>query len=380
VALPAAMFKHEEVVTRPKTLAVQNDFTASRKPTESAPAQQMSAATLESITRDWLSRNPGLYNSEFNRTSMRNFRQKNINENRLTSSVEMLDVALEWITKNNHLEKVPGKPRKRGEVVSNAAPMLFQYDPPEVQVAREEGRIRLKSENARTLRIKTSCWRNSEKKRGVSAACSTVSKPARSIIKMKPQPQLDRWFDIEGWADTQTKPDISMDDGKRYIYSGTGDKSRLSSYKEVPKAKEFQEQFNAEGCHAFGSSDPEFPFSEYAANALHEWLRDLPYSRRNLELDWAALDLGKLTPIESFPEPLRALPRPLVAAPAVAAPSEAEQKHLDKLRDDPTLSDVQRRSRDTNLRRAAAASRVPIRKHDPDDPRKGGTNQRVLVG
>jgi hypothetical protein len=197
---------------------------------------------------------------------------------------------------------------------------------------------------------------------------------------MKPQPQLDRWCDIEGWADTQTKPDISMDDGKRYIYSGRGDKSRLSSYKEVSKAEEFQEEFNADGCQAFGSSHPEFPFSEYAANAMREWLRDLPYSRRNLELAWAALDLGKLTPNESFPEPLQVVPRPIVAAPAVAAPSDAEQKHLDKLRDDPTLSDAQRRSRDTNLRRAAVASRVATRKHDPDDPRKGGTNQRVLVG
>jgi hypothetical protein len=197
---------------------------------------------------------------------------------------------------------------------------------------------------------------------------------------MKPQPQLDRWCDIEGWADTQIKPDISMDDGKRYVYSGTGDKSKLSSYKEILTAKEFQEQFNAEGCQAFASSHTDFPFCDFAANALHEWLRDLPYSRRNLELAWAALDLGKLTPIESFPEPLQVVPRPVVAAPAVAAPSEAEQKHLDKLRDDPTLSDAQRRSRDANLRRAAVASRVAIRKHDPDDPMKGGTNQRILVG
>jgi hypothetical protein len=118
-----------------KTLAAQNDFSASRKPTEPAPAQQMSAATLESITRDWLSRNPGFHNSEFNRVSMRNFLQKNINENRLTASVEMLDVAFEWLTKNNHLEKAPGTVRRRGEVVSSAVVTLFEYTPPEVQAA-----------------------------------------------------------------------------------------------------------------------------------------------------------------------------------------------------------------------------------------------------
>jgi hypothetical protein len=124
-----------------KTLAAQAEFAASRKPTEPAPAQQMSAATLESITRDWLSRNPGFYNSDFNRVSMRNFLQKNINENRLAPSVEMLDVAFEWLTKNNHLEKPPGAPRKRGEVVSSAAPTLFQYTPPEEVAAQEQERL-----------------------------------------------------------------------------------------------------------------------------------------------------------------------------------------------------------------------------------------------
>jgi hypothetical protein len=124
-----------------KTLAAQAEFAASRKTTESAPAQQMSAATLESITRDWLSRNPAFYNSEFNRVSMRNFLQKNINENRLTPSVEMLGVAFEWLTKNNHLEKPLGAPRKRGEVVSGAAPTLFRYTPPEEVAAQEEERL-----------------------------------------------------------------------------------------------------------------------------------------------------------------------------------------------------------------------------------------------
>jgi hypothetical protein len=121
-----------------KTLAAQNDFAASRKPTEPVPVQQMSAATLESITRDWLSRNPGFYNSEFNRTSMRNFLQKNINENCLSPGVEMLDAAFEWLTKNNHLEKAPGTVRRRGEVVSSAVVTLFEYTPPEVQAARDQ--------------------------------------------------------------------------------------------------------------------------------------------------------------------------------------------------------------------------------------------------
>ena len=124
-----------------RTIEARNTAIAARQQTEPAPLQQMSAATLESITRDWMSRNPGFYNSEFNRVSMRNFLQKNINENRLTPSVEMLDLALEWLTKNNHLEKAPGAPRKRDEVVSSAAPTLFQYTPPEEVAAQEQERL-----------------------------------------------------------------------------------------------------------------------------------------------------------------------------------------------------------------------------------------------
>jgi hypothetical protein len=98
----------------------------------------MTGATLEAVTRDWLSRNPGFYNSDFNRTSMRNFLQKNINENRVVPGVEMLDVAFEWLTQNNHLEKAPGTVRRRGEVVSSAVVKLFEYTSPESQAALDQ--------------------------------------------------------------------------------------------------------------------------------------------------------------------------------------------------------------------------------------------------
>jgi len=122
----------------PKTLEARNAAVAARQQTEPAPVQQMSAATLESITRDWLGRNPSFHNSEFNRVSMRNFLQKNVNENRLTPSVEMLDVAFEWLTKNNHLEKPPGTVRRRGEMVSSAVVKLFEYTSPEAQAVIDE--------------------------------------------------------------------------------------------------------------------------------------------------------------------------------------------------------------------------------------------------
>jgi hypothetical protein len=121
-----------------KTLAAQADFAASHKPAEPPPVPQMSAATLESITRDWLSRNPGFYNSDFNRTSMRNFLVKNVTEGRLTPSVEMLDIGFEFLMKHHHLERAPGTPRKRGEVVSSAVVTLFEYTPPEVQAALDQ--------------------------------------------------------------------------------------------------------------------------------------------------------------------------------------------------------------------------------------------------
>jgi hypothetical protein len=167
----------------PKTIAAQADFTASRNTAEPAPVQPMSAGTLESITRDWLSRNPGFYNSDFNRTSMRNFLQKNINENRLSPGVEMLDVAFEWLTKNNFLEKAPGTVRRRGEVVSSAVPTLFEYTPPEVQAALDqeqaakavEARQREDAAN-RTLSLE-------ELRRKANAARGTISRESIRVFQ-----------------------------------------------------------------------------------------------------------------------------------------------------------------------------------------------------
>jgi hypothetical protein len=132
-----------------KTIEARNAAVAARQQTEPAPAQQMSVATLEAVTRDWLSRNPGFHNSEFNRLSVRNFLQKNINENRLTPSVEMLDVAFEWLTKNNHLEKAPGTSRRRGEVVSSATPTLFEYTTPEAADIDQEQEANAIADRAR---------------------------------------------------------------------------------------------------------------------------------------------------------------------------------------------------------------------------------------
>ena len=166
----------------PKTLAAQADFAASRKPTEPAPAQQMSAATLESITRDWLSRTPAFHNSKFNRVSMRNFLQRNIDENRLTPSVEMLDVAFEWLTKNNHLEQAP-TPRKRGEIVRSAVPTLYEYVTADEQAAIDADDIEKAAQDRQREDAANRTLSLEELRQKANAARGTISREAIRVFQ-----------------------------------------------------------------------------------------------------------------------------------------------------------------------------------------------------
>ena len=103
-----------------------------------SPVQPLSPATMESITRDWLAQRPQFYNSEFNRRSMVNFCRKNVEENGVLLGFELLDAAFEWLLANNHLERDPAIPRKRGDVTSAAAPTIFQYVPAEEREAQQD--------------------------------------------------------------------------------------------------------------------------------------------------------------------------------------------------------------------------------------------------
>jgi hypothetical protein len=148
----------------------------------------------------------------------------------------------------------------------------------------------------------------------------------------QPRPALDSWGSIEGWSTATDRA-------------------------------QFEEDFNAEGCQAFANAHCEdFPFCEAYAEKLREFLHTWPLSRKNLEIAWVALDLGRITPIETPPEPKTIRINPVIAA-QVSPASEEEAETLEKLKDVPYLHDSQRKTRDLKLRAAAIASRIAHRKH-----------------
>jgi len=153
--------------------------------------------------------------------------------------------------------------------------------------------------------------------------------------KMKqPRPALDSWGSVEGWA-------------------------------TAPHRAQFEEDFNAEGAQEFANANPTFPYCDYSAEKLRSFLHGWPYSRKNLEIAWRSLDLGRITQVEQPPEPKTIQLNPVVAAQA-APPSEEESETLESLKDIPWLHDSQRKTRDLKLRAAAIASRIAHRKHrDP---------------
>jgi hypothetical protein len=149
----------------------------------------------------------------------------------------------------------------------------------------------------------------------------------------QPRPALDSWASIEGWTTATNRT-------------------------------QFEEDFNSEGASMFAAAHSDFPFCEPYAQKLREFLHSWPLSRKNLEIAWAALDLGRTTPIEVPREP-QAIQINHVVAAQVAPPSEEEAEALERLRDVPHLHDSNRKQRDLKLRAAAIASRIAHRKHHP---------------
>jgi hypothetical protein len=115
-----------------------DDLAAGRSATSTPPPLPLSPATMEAVTASWLQLTPDFYNSEFNRTSMRNWVRMNVERNGAVFGIELLDTAFRWLTENNYLEKAPSTVRKRGEVVTAAAPEIFPYDAAEEISARRE--------------------------------------------------------------------------------------------------------------------------------------------------------------------------------------------------------------------------------------------------
>jgi len=143
--------------------------------------------------------------------------------------------------------------------------------------------------------------------------------------------------------------------------------NEIEGFRESLDKALFKSEINAEGASAFIEAHPEFPQMECTAERLCEFLSfgDKPMVRANLELAYAALDIPRLTPVvEPEPEPVKKIALNPVVAAQTAEPSEEETESLEKLRDVPYLSDVQRKIRDEKLRRAAVTSRNAHRRHD----------------
>jgi hypothetical protein len=148
------------------------------------------------------------------------------------------------------------------------------------------------------------------------------------------RPALDSWQSIEGWS-------------------------------TAPSRGRFEEEFNVEGCQAFADAHREnFPFCEAYGEKLREFIHPWPLSRKNLEIAWEALGIGKVMQIEGPREPNVVRLVPVVAA-QVAPATEEEFEALEKLKDVPHLHDSQRKIRDSKLRDAAISSRNSHRKHHP---------------
>lgn len=99
--------------------------------------QRLSQASIAAITKQWMNEHPEFYDSEFNAASMTVFVRKKVDAGVLFGT-ELFDAGFAWLSENNHLERDPSIPRKRGEVVSAAAPTIFEYTTEEQRQGREQ--------------------------------------------------------------------------------------------------------------------------------------------------------------------------------------------------------------------------------------------------
>jgi hypothetical protein len=125
----------DELTAQAKRAAEQ--VIESRRSEGPTAPQQLSPASIAAITKQWMQQHPEFYNSEFNAASMTAFVRKNVDSGVLFG-MEIFDAGFVWLSENNHLERAPSITRKRGEVVSAAAPTIFEYEPREERQAREQ--------------------------------------------------------------------------------------------------------------------------------------------------------------------------------------------------------------------------------------------------
>jgi hypothetical protein len=145
---------------------------------------------------------------------------------------------------------------------------------------------------------------------------------------------------------------------------------------------EFQARVNAEGCEAFKVAHNDLPLTETHSQALIDWCEAelAPMTRKNLEIAWRELQAeGQLEAKSAAQEAIGKLVtseieiRPVMGAPT-AKPTPEEAATLEKVKDDPALSDHQRKARDEKLRRAATESCLANRSHDPHSTQPANFN------
>jgi hypothetical protein len=122
-----------------RTVQAKAAADATRKPSSiDTPVARPSEATIAAISEQWRASHPEFYPCEFNFISMRNLCDMNVRQNKVPFGIELLNTAFAWLKANDHYLPDPSVPRKRGEVVSSAAPTVFEWDPPEKIAARQE--------------------------------------------------------------------------------------------------------------------------------------------------------------------------------------------------------------------------------------------------
>lgn len=120
-----------------------------------------------------------------------------------------------------------------------------------------------------------------------------------------------------------------------------------------------RDELNEQGCLAFLTVHGELSLEN--ARRVAAWCeeRDVPTTLKNLEI--AHRYLAERGQLESAPPTEESRQQPIVTHPmeaaGVAPPTDEEARQLDKLRDDPLLSDHARKQRDEKLRRLYVASR-----------------------
>ena len=138
---------------------------------------------------------------------------------------------------------------------------------------------------------------------------------------------------------------------------------RDADYHRQP-ALQFEDAIAREGISAYVAAHG--PLSERNASRVLSWVKAhlVPATRNNLEIAVRVLtaeaQLERETPVQKLMQKEMEI-RPVVAA-QTAEPTAEEKATLEKVKDDPNLSDHQRKLRDKKLKQAATAQRIGNRK------------------